>query len=201
MAIKPVSSKSEYPYVVMRLGSVLMLDADTFFDLAQANQDLRMELSAEGDLIVMPPAGGNTSNRNARLTSRFVVWNDQHNRGEVFDSSGGFHLASGAVRSPDVSWVSQEKLAELTGKQRDKFLPLCPEFVLELRSPTDRIKVVKEKMLEYLENGAELAWLIDPAEKRVYIYTSEEVEELEHPHEVVGTGVLEGFVLELSDIW
>ena len=201
MAVKPVSSKSDYPYVVMRLGSVLELTADTFFDLAQANQDLRMELSAGGDLIVMPPAGGNTSNRNAKLTARFIVWNEQHNRGEVFDSSGGFHMASGAVRSPDVSWVSQEKLAELTAKQRDKFLPLCPEFVLELRSPTDRLNVTKEKMLEYLENGAKLGWLINPSEKKVYIYTPEKVDALEHPQEVVGTGVLEGFVLELSDIW
>ena len=201
MAIKPVSSKPEYPYVVMRLDTLGKLDADTFFDLAQANQDLRMELSSQGDLIVMPPAGGLTGNRNAKLTSRFVVWNDQHNRGDVFDSSTGFRLSSGAVRSPDVSWVSQAKLAELTNAQMDKFPPICPEFVLELRSPTDRLSVVKEKMQEYMENGAELGWLIDPQERRIYIYTADKVEELEHPQEVIGTGVLEGFRLELSEIW
>ncbi len=122
-------------------------------------------------------------------------------RGDVFDSSTGFRLPNSAVRSPDVSWVSRERLADLTQAQMDKFPPLCPEFVLELRSPTDRLNVAKEKMQEYIENGAELGWLIDPQEKKVYIYTADGVEELEHPQEVAGTGVLEGFVLELSDIW
>ncbi len=186
--------------LVMRLPA-FELNADTFFHIAQANQDLRMELSAEGDLIVMPPAGGNTSSRNAELTAQFVFWNRQHKRGKVFDSSGGFILANGAVRSPDISWVSEERLAELTDVQREKFLPLCPEFVLELRSPSDRLSVVKEKMQEYMENGAELGWLIDPQERRVYIYTADGVEELEQPQEVVGTGVLEGFRLELAEIW
>ena len=201
MAVKPVSLKTEYPYVVMRLDPVVKLNADTFYDLAQANQDLRMELSAEGDLIVMPPAGGNAGRRNVRLTYKFSQWAEEDARGEVFDSSTGFRLPSGAVRSPDVSWVSKAKLAELTNAQMDKFPPLCPEFVLELRSPTDRLEVVKEKMREYLDNDAELGWLIDPLEEKVYIYTSGGVEELDHPAKVTGTGVLEGFVLELNDIW
>ena len=187
--------------LVMRLKPVLELDADTFFHLAQLNRDLRLELSAEGDLIVMPPAGGNTGNRNAELTFQFALWNRQERRGKVFDSSTGFRLPSGAVRSPDVSWVSKERLDKLTNAQMDKFPPLCPEFVLELRSPTDRLEVVKEKMQEYMENGAELGWLIDPQEGRVYIYTSEGVEELEQPEKVEGTGVLAGFVLELEEIW
>ena len=186
--------------LVMRLKPVLELDADTFFHLAQLNKDLRLELSAKGDLIVMPPAGGNTSSRNSALTFHFESWNRQHKRGTVFDSSGGFRLPNGAVRSPDVSWVSKERLEGLTDAQMEKFLPLCPEFVLELRSPTDRLEVVREKMQEYMENGAELGWLIDPQERRVYIYTSEGVEELERP-QVVGKGVLEGFVLELGEIW
>ena len=187
--------------LVMHLNPVLELDEDTFFHIAQLNKDLRLELTAERDLIVMPPAGGNTSIRNSALTFHFESWNRQHKRGTVFESSGGFRLPNGAIRSPDVSWVSKERLAELTQAQMDKFLPLCPEFVLELRSPTDRLEVVREKMQEYMENGAELGWLIDPQERRVYIYTSEEVEELERPQKVVGKGVLEGFVLELDEIW
>ena len=200
MAVKAIS-KPQYPPLVMRLNSVFELNEETFFHIAQLNKDLRMELSAEGDLVVMPPAGGNTSNRNAELTAQFVIWNRQHKRGKIFDSSGGFRLPNEAIRSPNVSWVSGERLAELTAAQRDKFLPLCPEFALELRSPTDRLSVIKEKMLEYIENGAELGWLIDPQEKRVYIYTPEKLEELEQPQEVVGIGVLEGFRLELEEIW
>ena len=187
--------------LVMRLSPAFDLNADTFFHVAQLNKDLRMELSAEGDLIVMPPAGGRTGNRNAELTYQFVAWNRQEERGKIFDSSTGFRLPNNAVRSPDVSWVSEERLAELTGEQMDKFLPLCPEFVLELRSPTDRSSVVKEKMQEYMENGAELGWLIDPQERCVYIYTPDGVEEQVEPQEVRGTGVLEGFVLELGEIW
>ena len=187
--------------LVMRLNPALELNEETFFHVAQLNKDLRMELSAEGELIVMPPAGGNTSSRNSKLNYHFEAWNRQEERGTVFDSSGGFILANGAVRSPDISWVSEERLAELTDAQREKFLPLCPEFVLELRSPSDRLSVVKEKMQEYIDNGAELGWLIDPQEQRVYIYTSDGVEELEQPREVIGTGVLEAFRLELAEIW
>ena len=195
-----VKERSTQP-LVMRLNPALELSAETFFHIAQLNKDLRMELNAEGDLIVMPPTGGNTSIRNARLTRRLGQWAEDEGRGEVLESSGGFRLPNGAIRSPDVSWVSKERLAELTQAQMDKFLSLCPEFVLELRSPTDRLEVVREKMQEYMENGAELGWLIDPQERRVYIYTSEGVEELERPQEVIGKGVLEGFVLELSEIW
>ena len=187
--------------LVMRLSPPFELNADTFFDIAQANQDLRLELSARGELIVMPPAGGRTGNRNAELTYQFVAWNRQNKGGKIFDSSTGFRLPSGAVRSPDISWVSKVKLETLTYEQMEKYPPLCPEFVLELRSPTDRLEAVKDKMQEYMENGAELGWLIDPIEEKVYIYTSGTVEEHEHPQEVRGTGVLEGFVLELSEIW
>ena len=187
--------------IVMRLKPVLELSEDTFFHLAQLNKNLRVELNAEGDLIVMPPTGGNTGNRNSKLNHRLRGWAEEEGQGEVFDSSTGFRLPSGAVRSPDTSWVSKAKLAELTDAQMEKFPPLCPEFVLELRSPTDRLEVVKEKMQEYMDNGAELGWLLDPQERRVYIYTSEGVEELEQPEKVEGTGVLEGFVLELKEIW
>ena len=187
--------------LVMRLSPAFDLNADTFFHVAQLNKDLRMELSAEGDLIVMPPAGGNTGSRNSTLTYYFEAWSRRDKRGKIFDSSTGFRLPNGAVRSPDVSWVSKAKLDTLTYEQMEKYPPICPEFVLELRSPTDRLSVVKEKMQEYMENGAELGWLIDPQERCVYIYTPDGVEEQVEPQEVRGTGVLEGFRLELEDIW
>ena len=200
MAIKAIS-KPQYLPLVMRLNPALELDADTFFHVAQLNQDLRMELSAEGELIVMPPTGGDTGRRNFKLAVRFGQWAEEDSGGEAFDSSTGFRLPSGAVRSPDLSWVSKTKLETLTGEQMKKFPPVCPEFVLELRSPSDRLDVVKDKMQEYIENGAELGWLIDPQERRVYIYTADGVEELEQPQEVAGTGVLAGFRLELAEIW
>lgn len=187
--------------LIMRLSPAFDLNADTFFHVAQLNKDLRMELSAQGDLIVMPPTGVDTGDRNAEITMQLRIWAKRDGRGKTFDSSTGFRLYSGAVRSPDASWVSYKQLETLSDEVRAKFAPLCPEFVLELRSPTDRLGVVKEKMQEYLENGAELGWLIDPVEGKFYICTSDGAEELEHPREVGGTGVLEGFVLELSEIW
>ena len=196
-----VLERTTWQPLVMRLNPAVELNAETFFDITQLNRDLRMELSAEGDLIVMPPAGGSTGRRNAKLTYQFEAWSRQNEQGSIFDSSTGFRLPSGAVRSPDVSWVSQEKLMNLTDEQMDKFLPLCPEFVLELLSPTDRLETAKAKMREYLENGATLGWLIDPQEKRVYVYTAEGVEELKDPEKLEGTGVLAGFGLELAEIW
>ena len=149
----------------------------------------------------MPPAGGNTGDRNSEINMQLRMWAKREGSGKAFDSSTGFRLPSGAVRSPDAAWVSKAKLAELTDAQMEKFPPVCPEFVLELRSPTDRLEVVKKKMREYIENGAELGWLVDPQEKLFYVYTPEGVEELEQPEKVEGTGVLAGFVLELEEIW
>ena len=200
MAVESVPADEFLP-LTMRLDPFVHLDADTFLHIASLNKDLRMELSAEGNLILLPPTGGITGIRNSDLTYQFSVWNQQHGRGTVFGSSTGFHLPNGAVRSPDVSWVSQEKIAKLTDEQMDKFPPFCPEFILELRSHTDRLEVVEKKMGEYMENGAELGWLIDPIEGKFYIYTADGVEELGQPQEVVGTGVLEGFRLELEEIW
>ena len=186
--------------LVMHLSPALDLNADTFFHVAQLNKDLRLELSAEGDLIVMPPTGIDTGDRNAEITMQLRQWAKRDGKGKAFDSSTGFRLPNNAVRSPDASWVSYAALNALP-KTRKKFPLLCPEFVLELRSDSDRLNAAKAKMQEYMENGAELGWLIDPQEQRVYIYTPDSVEVLEHPQEVVGTGVLEGFRLEMEEIW
>jgi Uma2 family endonuclease len=129
------------------------------------------------------------------------LWSKQNGLGKVFSSSIGFRLPNGALRSPDASWVSFEKLATLTSEEYQKFAPLCPEFVIELMSPSDSLNDAKEKMLEYIANGAELGWLIDPSEKCVYVYTANGVEMVENPESVVGVGRLEGFVLDLQNIW
>ncbi|MBD0362768.1 MAG: Uma2 family endonuclease, partial [Coleofasciculus sp. C3-bin4] len=125
------------------------LTDEQFFQLCQNNRDLRFERTAKGDLLIMPPTGGETSNRNARLTQRLMNWADTNELGIAFDSNGGFKLPNGADRAPDASWVKIERWNALTPEQRQKFLPLCPDFVVELRSPTDSLKATREKMQEY----------------------------------------------------
>ncbi len=196
------AAKAGQEALILHLRPIVELDEDRFFELAGLNRDLRMELTTEGDLIVMPPAGGESSQRNAEITIQLGSWAKHDGTGATFDSSGGFRLPNGAVRSPDASWVERTRLAALTDEQRRKFLPLCPEFVVELRSPSDSLNVLQGKMQEYLENGAKLGWLIDPENKRVYVYRpGEPVRELKNPESVSGDPVLPGFVLDLREIW
>ncbi len=177
------------------------LSDDELLELASLNPEVGLEVSAQGDLIVMPPAGGESSRRNADVVSQLFTWSKRDGTGVVYDSSGGFRLPNGALRSPDASWVSREQLEPLSPEQREKFLPLCPAFVVELLSPSDSLKVAQEKMQEYLENGAELGWLIDAKTKRVHVYTPEGVVDLEEPDTLSAEPVLVGFRLELSEIW
>jgi Uma2 family endonuclease len=177
------------------------LTDEQFFQLCQNNRDLRFERTAKGDLLIMPPTGGETSNRNARLTQRLMNWADTNELGIAFDSNGGFKLPNGADRAPDASWVKIERWNALTPEQRQKFLPLCPDFVVELRSPTDSLKATREKMQEYIDNGARLGWLIDQKNKRVEIYSQgQDVEILQSPTTLLGEDVLPGFVLDLNGI-
>lgn len=177
------------------------LTDEQFFQLCQNNRDLRFERTAKGDLLIMPPTGGETSNRNARLTQRLMNWADTNELGIAFDSNGGFKLPNGADRAPDASWVKIERWNALTPEQRQKFLPLCPDFVVELRSPTDSLKATREKMQEYIDNGARLGWLIDQKNKRVEIYRQgQDVEILQSPTTLLGEDVLPGFVLDLKGI-
>lgn len=188
--------------LVLRLRPVLELTDDQFFALAQLNRELRMERTAEGEVILMAPAGGETSDRNAGVNAQLWLWARQDNRGRAFDSSAGFILPNGATRSPDAAWVARERLAALTAEQRQKFLPLCPDFAIELRSPSDSLRVVQEKMREYLDNGARLGWLLDPPDRRVYIYRpGAPVERLDGPDKVSGDPILPGFVLDLREVW
>ena len=177
------------------------LTDEQFFQLCQNNGDLRFERTASGEIIIMPPTGGETSNRNIELAYQLQAWSRQNNLGKAFDSNGGFTLPNGAVRAPDASWLKLERWEALTPQQRQKFLPLCPDFVVELRSPTDSVKQTQEKMQEYIDNGARLGWFIDAKTRRVGIYRGDHtVELLENPASLSGEDVLPGFVLNMAQI-
>jgi Uma2 family endonuclease len=188
--------------VVLKLKPAINLTDDQLFELCQLNRDWRIEYTAQGELIVMPPTGGETSNRNAELTYQVQAWTRRDQAGVAFDSSGGFKLPNGATRSPDAAWVRRSRLAGLTREQKQKFLPLCPDFVIELRSPTDNLQAVLDKMQEYLDNGAQLGWLLDPLTRRVHVYLPQRSPEiLEAPSNVSADPLLPGFVLDLQKIW
>ncbi|ARV60487.1 hypothetical protein BZZ01_19265 [Nostocales cyanobacterium HT-58-2] len=188
--------------LTVNLNPVIELTDEQFFQLCQANRDLRFERTAKGELIIMPPAGGETSNRNGRLNQQLFNWADADGTGIAFDSSGGFKLPNGADRSPDASWVTLERWNALTQEQQTRFLPLCPDFVVELLSPSDSLKVAQEKMREYRDNGARLGWLINRKSRQVEIYRQgKELEVLESPASLSGEDVLPGFILNLGEIW
>lgn len=189
--------------LVLHLGPVVQrMTDDEFFEFCQKHPDLRIERTREGDLVIMPPTGGDTGHRNFSLIVYFGNWAEKDNSGLGFDSSTVFRLPNGADRSPDVAWVRRERWEALTAEQRKKFPPLCPDFVIELRSDTDRLRPLQEKMEEYIENGAQLGWLIDPLERKVWVYRpNSSVECLDHPATVSGEPELPGFVLPLDRIW
>jgi Uma2 family endonuclease len=178
------------------------LTEDQFVRLCQENPDVQLELTARGELVIMPPTGLEAGRRNTKLTQRLANWSEADKSGIVFDSSTLFTLPNGAKRSPDASWVRRERWEALSQEQRLGFGLLCPDFVVELRSPTDRLSDLQEKMQEYRENGARLGWLIDPLEKRVYIYHPHlEVEVLDDPSLLSGDPILPGFVLQVRELW
>lgn len=190
------------PPLVLRLKPTLNLTEDQFFELCQINDELRIERNAAGELLIMPPAGGGTSHRNADITGQLWAWATRDGTGVVFDSSAGYRLPNGAVRSPDASWVVRERWDRASAEQREKFAPLCPDFVVELRSPSDRLRDLQAKMAEYIANGARLAWLVDPIRRRIEVYRpGAPVEQLHRPDSVAGDPVLPGFVLDLRPIW
>ena len=188
--------------LTLNLNPIIKLTDDQFFQLCQENENIRLERTAKGELIIMSPAGGETGNSNAGLTAQIWIWNESHKLGKVFDSSTGFKLPNGADRSPDASWVKLERWNALTREQQKKFPPLCPDFVVELMSPSDSLKETQDKMKEYRDNGAVLGWLINRKSRQVEIYRlNQEVEVLESPAAVSGEDVLPGFILNLESIW
>jgi len=186
----------------LEIPSYFIVSQEQFELLANANRDLRLERSPNGELIIMPPTGGTTGKRNAKLITYFVNWNDQMQLGEVFDSSTAFRLPNGSNRSPDVAWVSRDRWQSLTLEQQDSFPPLCPDFVVELRSKSDSLKSLQDKMQEYLENGLLLGWLIDIQNQTVEVYRPQESHEvLQKPSLLKGELVLPYFSINLDFLW
>jgi Uma2 family endonuclease len=187
--------------LTLNLDSIAHLTHDQFRELCRENRDIRLELTAKGELIVMPPTGWESGRRNSNVNADLVIWNRQTKLGSVFDSSTGFILPNGAVRSPDAAWISTERLIALNPNP-EGFLPLAPDFVIELRSASDRLKPLQDKMQEYIDNGVRLGWLLNPKDRIVEIYRmAQGIEVLKSPTEVSGEDVLSGFVLSLEGIF
>jgi Uma2 family endonuclease len=185
----------------VNLHPVIELTDEQFYQLCLNNRDLKFERTANEELLIMPPTGGETGRRNTKITTQLENWSSQTNLGVVFDSSTCFKLPNGAFRSPDAAWIKRDRWDTLTSEQKQKFPPICPDFVIELRSPTDAIEKLREKMREYLANGCRLGWLIDPQTQQVEIYRpDQDVEVLSSPTTLSGEAVLPGFVLNLQPI-
>jgi hypothetical protein len=188
--------------LVLKMQPEMIMTDDQFFDFCQLNRDLNIERDQLGDLLIMSPTGSETDERNFNLTGQLWIWTKQDGTGVGFGSSGGFTLPNGAVRSPDAAWIKKERWEAIPIEQRKKFAPICPDFVVELRSETDSLKTLQEKMEEYIKNGVKLAWLIDRKQGKIFIYRpGQVVAELDHPQTLNGEDILPGFVLDLRDIW
>ena len=199
---KPVINEFGISRFVLQFSPVVELSDDQFFEFCQANRDVRIERNKQGEIIIMPPTGWEMGNKNAEINFQLTLWAKRDGRGKSADSSAGYKMPNGATMSPDASWMLNERLEKVSPEKRRKFLPLAPDFVIELRSESDSLTKLKEKMQEYIENGVALGWLIDPTEKRVYVYRQNaEVETLENPAEISGEPLLSGFVLNLKEIW
>ena len=188
--------------LVIRFKPVILLTDDQFGEFCRINPDWQIERTAQGEILIMAPAFGKAGARNAELTAQLTNWAHRDATGVAFDSSGGFKLPNEAIRAPDAAWVRKTRLQALSPEQKEGFLPLCPDFVVELLSPSDRLPTAQQKLEEYLANGAELGWLIDPKHRQVYVYRpNQDVERLDSPETLSGEPVLPGFVLDLREIW
>ncbi|NJM71966.1 MAG: Uma2 family endonuclease [Scytonema sp. RU_4_4] len=188
--------------LTLNLDSIIKLTSEQFYQLCQDNPDLKLERNAQGELIVMPPTGGETGKHNVNLIVQVALWNEKTQLGEVFDSSTGFSLPNGADRSPDVSWVEKTRWDSLTIEQKEKFIPLCPDFVIEILSPSDNLKKTQKKMQEYIDNGCPLGWLINRKKQEVEVYRlGQEIEVLKKPQTLSGENVLPGLIVDMQKIW
>ena len=188
--------------LTLNLSPVVQLNDDNFYNLCQANRDLKLERTAKGELVVMSPTGGEGGKGEADLITDLNIWNRASNLGVVFSSSTGFKLPNGADRSPDAAWVRRERWEALSPQERRKFPPLAPDFVIELRSATDELEPLQQKMQEYMDNGVRLGWLINSQERQVEVYCQGQPKQtLDSPASLFGEDVLPGFVLNLSRIF
>lgn len=188
--------------VRVELGSLLPSSDEELYELCARNPELRIERTAGGEIVIMSPAGGASSHRSLEVAVALGSWARRDGTGAAFDSSGGFILPNGAMRAPDASWVLRSRLAEVPRQAREKFLPLCPDFVVEIKSPSDRLADLEVKMAEYRDNGARLGWLLDPETRRVHVYRpGQEPQVLEDSTQVAGDPELPGLLLDLELIW
>ncbi|WP_427157738.1 Uma2 family endonuclease [Aliinostoc sp. HNIBRCY26] len=188
--------------ITFNLNRIIQLNDEQFYQICQENPGVKFERNAKGEIIVMPPTGGETGKFNIEIGADFVIWNRQAKLGVCFDSSTCFKLPNGANRSPDVAWIKKARWDALTPKQQQKFPPIAPDFVLELMSPSDDLEEIKAKMREYMDNQVKLGWLINPQTKQVEIYRQNQpVEILDAPTQLSGEDILPGFILDLGIVW
>lgn len=182
--------------------SLLQMTNEQFYEFCQANRELRIERTANGEVVIMPPTFSDTGNRNFNIAVQLGNWADQEGTGICFDSSTGFTLPNGATRSPDASWMKLERWNALTDEQKASFAPICPDFVIELRSASDSLSTLQDKMQEYIDNGASLGWLVDRKNRKVYIYRPSQAPKiLDNPETVSGDPELAEFVVRKTKIW
>jgi Uma2 family endonuclease len=203
MQAETVLTDNSFLPVVLDFRDVLeKISDDEFENFCRHNPDVEIELTKEGELIIMPPTGGQTGIRNFSIIGEFGKWVEKDQSGVAFASSTVFNLPNGAKRSPDLAWIKNERWEKLSVEEKEKFPPLCPDFVVELRSPSDSLNNLRAKMNEYVENGASLGWLIDPTTRKIYVYRPNlEPEILENPESVSGEPLLEDFSLNMEKIW
>jgi Uma2 family endonuclease len=188
--------------LVLQMSPAIEMTDEQFFHFCQQNRDYRIERTAQGEIIIMPPTGSETGNRNFDLIIQLGIWTRQNQTGIGFDSSTGFTLPNGSIKSSDAAWIKLEKWNRLTPEQQQKFAPICPDFVVKLRSPSDNLKRLQDKLQDYIDNGTLLGWLIDRKQQQVYIYRpNQPVDCLTQPSTLSEESVLPGFVLDLSTIW
>lgn len=181
--------------------SILSLNDDELFELCSANSELVIERNNKGEIIIMSPSGSKTGNRNAYLLAALYTWNDHENNGYIFDSSSGFRLPDGSMLSPDCAWIEKSRWENLSAEEQEKFAPLCPDFIAEIKSPSDSLKYLKEKMTSWINNGCKLGWMIDPEEKKAYIYRADgsiTINQFDQP--LSGENVLPGFSFEVKKL-
>ena len=189
--------------IILQIPPSLKMNDEQFFEFCQINRDYRIERDKSGEISIMAPTGGTTGNRNGNIFGEVYIWSKQDGAGICFDSSTGFKLSTGADRSPDISWIRLDRWNGLLQEEQDKFAPICPDFVIELMSPSDSLKPLQEKMEEYMqEPGVRLGWLIDRKNRCVYVYRpGKDLERLDNPSTMSGEEVLPGFVLDMGKVW
>ncbi|MEM9153601.1 MAG: Uma2 family endonuclease [Cyanobacteria bacterium P01_F01_bin.33] len=194
--------QTESTPLTVALPAIAPMSRDEFEAFCAANRDLRIERTASGEVIVMPPTSSDTGHQNFNLAVQLGLWAEKDGTGLGFDSSAGFTLPNGAIRAPDAAWMATQRWNTLTDSEKASFAPICPDFVIELRSGSDTLRALQAKMQEYLENGAVLGWLIDPKQRTVHMYRPDRAPDiLDNPDRVSGDPELPGFILSMAKIW